>query len=158
MFYQTFIAKDIPEELQGRKLIEATIRHLLNWLLTADIFENNPESFAFFSLTLYDFLFMLDIGSTAEFFEMVDSIMNHKVLIDKYKCLVLLRVSQSNKLAELKISTKEGESRASFLLKMREWLKGKKESFLEYNQCVASWLNKQEFIPSILIDFYLETF
>ena len=42
VYFEVFIEEEIPEGLQGRKLIEETIRHLLNWLLTANIFDSLP--------------------------------------------------------------------------------------------------------------------
>jgi hypothetical protein len=64
MFYTVFIESTVPLHLSGRRVIEATIRHILKWYLTDESLKRNINHFIGFSFRLLDFLFILDIGTS----------------------------------------------------------------------------------------------
>ena len=63
IYYKAFITTIIPEDLEGRKVVEATILHVLTWCLSKE-FKGDPTTFALIVFRLHDFLVVLDMGTS----------------------------------------------------------------------------------------------
>ena len=90
--YSSFIAGSVPVGLKGRKLVEATILHLLQWCLGSEKLKGDAHTFALLVFRLYDFLVILDIGTVEEFIGWVDAIYNHSTFTSERKLIFLMRV------------------------------------------------------------------
>ena len=74
---------------------------------------------------IYDFLVILDIGTSSEFITNLEEIYEYLQISRDYQKLFVLRVSQSNHLNLIRLSPKYKKSRGQYFVQISEWVNKK---------------------------------